>query len=85
VVAGTGHVFGSMALDWLVYPVGMLGILVGFSLYGAATVQAEVLPRWYGVLLIVYLPISVLLGPYADMWVGAVQLVLGSVLWRRVG
>lgn len=80
---GVGHLFGSMALDWLAYPVGMLGVIVGFSLYGAATVQARVLPRWYGVVLIVFLPISVLFGVYDNLWVGVVQLVLGSVLWTR--
>lgn len=74
---------GTMALEWLVYPVGMLGVIVGFSLYGAATVQARVLPRWYGVVLIVFLPISVLFGVYDNLWVGVVQLVLGSVLWTR--
>ena len=57
--------------------------MVGFSLYGVATVHAKVLPRWYGVVLIVFLPISVFLGVYAYIWVGVVQLVLGSVLWTR--
>jgi hypothetical protein len=83
VASGVGHLFGSMALDWLAYPVGMVGVIVGFSLYGAATVQAKVLPRWYGVVLIVFLPISVLFGVYDNLWVGAVQLVLGTVLWTR--
>jgi hypothetical protein len=83
VVAGVAHLFGSAALEWLVYPVGMVGIIVGFLLYGAATVQAKVLPRWYGVVLIVFLPISMFLGVYAYIWIGVVQLVLGAVLWRR--
>jgi hypothetical protein len=83
VAGGAGHLFGTMALEWLAYPVGMLGVIVGFSLYGAATVQAGVMPRWYGVVLIVFLPISVLFGTYDNLWVGVVQLVLGSALWRR--
>ncbi|HEU4494421.1 MAG TPA: hypothetical protein VFR69_09525, partial [Rubrobacteraceae bacterium] len=83
VAGGVGHLFGTMALEWLAYPVGMLGVIVGFSLYGAATVQARVLPRWYGVVLIVFLPISVLFGVYDNLWVGVVQLVLGAVLWTR--
>ena len=83
VAGGAGRLFGSMALDWLAYPVGMLGVIVGFSLYGAATVQARVMPRWYGVALITFLPISVLFGTYDNIWVGMVQLVLGIVLWTR--
>jgi hypothetical protein len=83
VAGGIGQLFGSMALEWLAYPVGMLGVIVGFSLYGAATAQARVLPRWYGVMLIVFLPLSVLFGTYDNLWVGVVQLILGSVLWRR--
>lgn len=85
VVAGVGYLFGSAALGWLANPVGTLGIVVGFSLYGAATVQARVMPRWYGVVLIVFLPVTVLLGPYAKLAVGVVQLVLGAVLWMRRG
>jgi hypothetical protein len=80
---GQASLLHSAALEWLVYPVGMLSIMVGFSLYGVATVHAKVLPRWYGVVLIVFLPISVFLGVYAYIWVGVVQLVLGSVLWTR--
>jgi hypothetical protein len=83
VAGGVGHLFGTMALEWLAYPVGMLGVIVGFSLYGVATVQARVLPRWYGIVLIVFLPISVLFGVYDNLWVGVVQLALGSVLWTR--
>jgi hypothetical protein len=40
---------GSAALFWLVFPVGALAVLVGFVLYGAATLQARVLPRWCGI------------------------------------
>jgi hypothetical protein len=83
VVAGVGYLLGSPVLGWLANPVGTLGIVVGFSLYGAATVQAKVMPRWYGVALIIFLPVTVLLGPYAKLAVGVVQLVLGAVLWRR--
>ena len=35
-------------LDWLIL-IGNLGVLVGFVLYGATTLQARVLPRWCGV------------------------------------
>ncbi len=77
--------WGSGALGWLVAPVGSSAKLVGFVLYGAATVQARVLPRWYGVLLIVFMPISAALGAYGNIWVGLVSLVLGYVLWMRAG
>jgi hypothetical protein len=83
VAGGIGHLFGSMALEWLAYPVGMLGAIVGFSLYGEATAQAKVIPRWYGVMLIIFLPISVLFGVHDNLWVGVVQLVMGTVLWGR--
>ena len=47
---------GSSALEWISLP-ATLGMLVGFVLYGVATLRARVLPRWYGVALIVSLPI----------------------------
>ncbi len=73
--------FESGALEWLSFPVGLLGAIVGFALYGAATLRARVLPRWYGVLLIVFLPVSVALGPFGNIWNGLVHLVLGYVVW----
>src|ERR687889_2340519 len=39
---------GSTVLAFLDF-LGLLGVLVGFVLYGAATLQARVLPRWCGV------------------------------------
>ncbi len=48
---------GSNALIWLAYPVAPSGILVGFVLYGTATLQARVLPRWCGVVLIIAFPV----------------------------
>jgi hypothetical protein len=38
---------GSTALERVSWPL-TLGMLVGFVLYGAATLRARVLPRWYG-------------------------------------
>ncbi len=52
---------GSSALVWLVSPVGLLVKLVGFVLYGVATLQAKVLPRWSGVALITLVSFSVAL------------------------
>ncbi len=74
-------------------------MLVGFVLYGAATLQARVLPRWCGIAFIVFLPVAILLGGYAPIlggvastfggyapiWIGLVWLALGYVLWSHRG
>ncbi len=75
---------GSTALLWLV-PVATLAILVGFALYGVATLRAKVLPRWCGVALIVAFPAAVALGTYSYFWLGLVWIALGYVLWRKRG
>ena len=68
---------GSEALVWLL-SIGPLGVLVGFALYGAATLQARVLPRWCGVAFIIALPITILLGVYGgNIWLGLIWLALG--------
>ena len=72
---------GSEALLRLVFPVGTLAALVGFVLYGAATLQAKVLPRWCGVGLIVAPLLTVLLGDYGGILFGLFWLALGYVLW----
>ena len=74
---------GSEALVWLL-SIGSLGVLVGFALYGAATLQARVLPRWCGVAFIIALPITILLGVYGgNIWLGLIWLALGYVLWSQ--
>jgi hypothetical protein len=75
---------GSSALEWISFP-GTLAMLVGFVLYGAATVQARVLPRWYGLALIVSMPVSLPLATYGTTLFGLILLVLGYVLWLRRG
>lgn len=76
---------GSEALFWLV-DIGSYGVLLGFLLYGAATLQARVLPLWVGVGLIVGLPVRLALFPI-DPWglvlFGLLWLALGYVLWSR--
>ena len=77
---------GNEALQWLVFPVGSLAVLVGLVLYGAATLQARVLARWCGVGLIVVPPIaffSVFFGGSALF--GVLWVALGYVLWTRSG
>ena len=59
-----------VALGAVLAVVGLLAPFIGIELLGVATFRASVLPRWFGVLLIVGLPVSVLL------WV-----VLGVLAW----
>jgi hypothetical protein len=42
--------------------IGLVGVLIGFILYGVATLRARVLPIWCGVLFIAFLPVSIVLG-----------------------
>jgi hypothetical protein len=65
--------------------VGELGLLIGLVLYGAATLQARVLPRWCGILFIVFLPVGILLGDLQPIWGGLAWLALGYTLWSRRG
>jgi hypothetical protein len=58
-------------------------MLAGFVLYGVATVQARVLPRWYGLALIAALPVTLTLATYGTTLFGLILLVLGYALWSR--
>ena len=61
-VLGTiSHLLGSEALDWLVFPVGIILMIVGLVLYGAATLQVRVLPRWCGLGFVVVPPLVIVL------------------------
>jgi hypothetical protein len=73
---------GDVGLDWLV-AVGVLGLLVGLVLYGAATLQARVLPRWCGILFIIFMPVGILLGDLQPIWGGLVWVALGYALWSH--
>jgi hypothetical protein len=78
-------ILGSAVLEWLI-PIGSLAVLVGFVLYGAATLQAKVLPRWCGIGFIIGLPVTIALG---EVWgfvvFGLLWLALGYVLWSKRG
>lgn len=76
---------GSETLGELLTTVGGLGILVGLVLYGAATLQARVLPRWCGIALLVSLPATILLQDYGGIVFGVVWVALGYVLWSNRG
>jgi hypothetical protein len=54
-------------------------------LYGVATAQARVLPRWYGLALIVAVPVTLPLATYGTTLFGLILLALGYVLWSRGG
>lgn len=67
---------------------GLLGLLVGFVLYGAATLRAGVLPRWCGVAFIAALPVALAFSvplSFASMFgvFGLVWLALGCALWSQ--
>ena len=84
VVGAAVLLLGSPVLEWLVFPVGVIGVLVGLALYGVATWQARVLPRWCGVGLMVGLPVAILLGLYGgNVLFGLLWLALGYLLLRR--
>jgi hypothetical protein len=73
---------GSSALEWISLP-GTLGMLLGFVVYGSATLRAGVLPRWYGLTLILSLPVSLPLAMYGTALFGLILAVLGLALWSR--
>ena len=74
---------GSSALEWISLP-ATLCMLVGFVFYGVATLRARVLPRWYGLALIVSMPVSLSLATYyGTVLFGLILMVLGYVLWLR--
>ena len=60
-------------------------MLVGFVVYGVATLRTRVLPLWYGFALIVSVPISLPLGAYGTTLFGFIMLTLGYALWSRKG
>jgi hypothetical protein len=95
VAAVTQEVLGltweSTALEFLAF-LGLLVAMVGFVLYGAATLQARVLPRWCGVGFIVGLPVWRGIGmvsEYGGLLGGTVGWTLGGILfgllWLALG
>ena len=72
-------------LQWIVRP-SVLGMMVGLVLMGTATVRARVLPRWYGLALIVsILPVLLPIRALGTALFGMIMLVLGFALWMRSG
>ena len=80
VAAAVTTLAGREALD-AVFPIGVLAILVGSILLGAATIRGRVLPWWCGALLIVGFPLTV---PLDVAFRGAGGIALG-IVWTLVG
>ena len=76
---------GSSALSWISYPWGTIGMLVGFVVYGFATLRARVLPRWCGLALIVSMPLLLPLSAYGTALFGVMFVLLGYALRSRKG
>lgn len=88
VLAAVLYLAGNPAFQWLSSSVGRFGMLIGFVLYGIATLQARVLPRWYGLTLAVSMPVSLGLGHllaayWSSLLFSLFFLVLGYALWSR--
>src|SRR5215213_6117949 len=60
-------------------------MIVGYVLFGAATLQAGVLPRWCGLALLLGWPVAYLLGDYGGILLGLMYVALGHVLWSLRG
>jgi hypothetical protein len=82
ILGGVVFLAGSLALEWISLP-GTLGMLAGLVIYGFATLQARVLPRWYGLALLASMPISLPLDVYGTALFGLILVVLGYALWLR--
>ena len=79
---------GTSGFLWLATSVGPVGLVVGFVLYGVATLQAKVLPRWCGVAFIIALPCAIALSipwSFASLFIvfGLMWLTLSYVLWSH--
>lgn len=88
VLAAVLYLAGNPAFQWLSFPIGALGMLIGFVLYGIATMRTRVLPRWYGLMLVVSMPVSLGLGNLLAAYWSSLSfslffLVLGYALWSR--
>ena len=80
ILGAVAFLAGSTALEWISTP-ATVSMLVGLVLYGVATLQARVLPRWYGLALAVAMPVSLPLSAYGTALFGLILAVLGFALW----
>ena len=75
---------GSTVLESTSWP-ATLSMLVGLVLYGVTTLRAGALPRWYGLVLILAMPVSLPLSVYGTALFGLFVVVLGYGLWLQRG
>ena len=87
VVGLLDELLGSTIITGLLFALGTLAVFVGFVLYGAASLQARVLPRWCGIVFIVgpsIFLLGALLGnswePFGGILFGLLWLALGYIL-----
>ena len=80
-------ILGDATLFWVVPRVGYIAMIVGYVLFGAATLQARVVPRWCGLALLLGEPITskYVLGDYGGIVFGLMWVALGYVLWSLRG
>jgi hypothetical protein len=78
-------ILGDATLFWVVPRVGYVAMIVGYVLFGAATLQARVLPRWCGLALLLGEPVAYILGDYGGLVFGVMWVALGYVLWSLRG
>lgn len=82
-LTGGGYLEGPFA--GAMFGIGFLVLMVGWVLYGVATLRARVLPRWCGVAFIVVGPQALLpTGEYTSVVVaGVIWSALGYALWTH--
>ncbi|CAN5717006.1 hypothetical protein BH20ACT11_BH20ACT11_09270 [soil metagenome] len=76
-----GYLEGPLAAT--LFPIGFLVLMVGLIIYGAATLQARVLPRWCGIGFIVFPLMAFVPWQHSSVISGLIFLALGYVLWSR--
>ena len=80
-LSGGGYLEGP--LTGAMYPIGFLVLPVGLILYGAATLQARVLPRWCGIGFIIFPLTAFVPWEHSVVVSGLVLLALGYMFWSR--
>lgn len=90
-VGRLSEISGSDALAWLVFPLGVLAMVGGLIVYGAATWRAGVLPRWCGIALVAVPPLAIVAAvtfeefgldaEYGEVLLGLLWVAVGYALW----
>jgi len=80
-LSGGGYLEGPLA--GTLFPIGFLVLMVGLILYGGATLQARVLPRWCGLGFIIFPLTAFVPWEHSAVISGLILLGLGWVLWTR--